>query len=83
MYHLRLIGFIIHMFLDASEQFLGIGTSDGQLLCLDIETPSKISADKLSYMVTQFHGPKPITGRRDVRSIQPILKDNSRLVYLL
>ena len=65
------------MFLDSNEDHLCLLSLDSQLMILSIETPSKISIDKLSYAVTQFHCPKTITGL-DVCVRKPLILTSSK-----
>lgn len=38
-------------------------TSDGQLLSFPIISVATLAPENITYMVSPFHGPKPITGK--------------------
>jgi cilia- and flagella-associated protein 57 len=78
------LGQVSHMFVNSSEDSLGIVSSDGQLLRLNVTAPANLSIDKLTYMMSAFHNPKSITGL-DVCVRKPVLltscKDNTIKVW--
>lgn len=56
------LGNIFHMFVSPTEDSLGLLSTDGQFLRLNITAPANLSTDKLSYVMAPFHTPKSITG---------------------
>eukprot|EP01034_Spumella_vulgaris_P035248 gene35248-43462_t len=74
------MGSILHMAVCPKDELCCALTSDGQLLSLNITTTAAVMPENVSYMVSPFHGPKPITGL-DVALRKPLIltcsKDNS------
>ena len=58
------MGSVLTLAVDPKDESVCALTSDGQLLTFSIVSTGTLTAENVSYMVSPFHGPKPITGKR-------------------
>lgn len=57
------LGAVVSLAVDPKDETVCAMTSDGQLLSFSIVSTATLTADNVGYMVSPFHGPKPITGK--------------------
>lgn len=55
-------GYISMLALDTKDEVLVGITSDGQLLTVPALSPQTLTTEHVKYLISSFHGPKPITG---------------------